>query len=389
MDNNKNNNLDSVTRSYINGEITFQQYEALVEDYHIQSGIIAAASSLSNKLDSNYSSASTSAPIYISSEVEILNQSLQGDFNISSSCSDLSTLTPFSYTSSSKRKERKRTSSNNSLNKYSQQTPVKKKIKTGEKKIKDRFLSMKNIIKDNDNLEEYDLDDDYEDDEFDFDNDNIDDENQLEKNNNNKNEVNDDNDDDDEDDNDDDDEENDEDSDDEFDDARKWQDFDIETLNFDKFIKDHQTSNKKEDDNLKDSFGNNRKKDTNQQIQSSKRRLDNDVVDPVELKAKRRRNRVLPIEIQGLMGEANLAYARGDTNRAIDVCVDVIRYAPKASEPYQLLSLLYSEMGQNDKALRVGLIAAQLNKDPDEWIQLISQALIEGDPDLVLFCYNK
>ena len=48
-------------------------------------------------------------------------------------------------------------------------------------------------------------------------------------------------------------------------------------------------------------------------------------------------------------------------------------------------------MGQNDKSLRVGLIAAQLNKDPEEWIQLIQQAVMycEGDVDLVLFCYNN
>ena len=98
---------------------------------------------------------------------------------------------------------------------------------------------------------------------------------------------------------------------------------------------------------------------------------------------------MLPIEIQGLMGEANLAYARGETNRAIDVCLEVIKYAPKACEPFQLLSLLYSEIGQNDKALRVGLIAAQLNKDPDEWIQLIQQAVIEGNAELVLFCYTN
>ena len=388
MDINKHNNLDSVTRSYINGEITFQQYETIVEDYHIQNGIIAAASSLGNKLEANSSSASTSAPVYLTSEVEILNQSLQSEYNISSSCSDLSTLTPFSYTNSSRRKERKRTSSNNSMIKLSRKTTPAKKIKTGEKKIKDRFLSMKNIIKDTDNLEDQDIDDDYdEDDEFNYDNDNIDDQTNLETNIDKNEKDKDDNEEEDDEENEDSDDSEDS-EDDEFDDARKWQDFDIETLNFDKFIKDHQTSSNK-DDNLKETFDNNKKKDINQHEQSSKRKSGKDSVDPVELKAKRRRNRVLPIEIQGLMGEANLAYARGDTNRAIDVCIDVIRYAPKASEPYQLLSLLYSEMGQNDKALRVGLIAAQLNKDPDEWIQLISQALIEGDPDLVLFCYNK
>lgn len=89
------------------------------------------------------------------------------------------------------------------------------------------------------------------------------------------------------------------------------------------------------------------------------------------------------------MGEANLAYARGDSNKAIDTCLEVIKYAPRASEPYQLLSLLYSEIGQNEKALRVGLIAAQLNKDPDEWVELIQQAVIVGDHELILFCYNN
>jgi hypothetical protein len=50
---------------------------------------------------------------------------------------------------------------------------------------------------------------------------------------------------------------------------------------------------------------------------------------------------------------------------------------------------LYSEIGDNDKALRVGLIAAQLNKDPDEWIQLIHQSIMEGNEEIVLFCYNN
>lgn len=88
------------------------------------------------------------------------------------------------------------------------------------------------------------------------------------------------------------------------------------------------------------------------------------------------------------MGEANLAFARGEKNKAIDICLEVIKNAPNASEPYQLLSLLYSEIGDTEKALKVGLISAQLNKDQDEWIQLIQQALIEGNEELILFCYN-
>jgi tetratricopeptide (TPR) repeat protein len=174
-----------------------------------------------------------------------------------------------------------------------------------------------------------------------------------------------------------------------IDETSNWTDFDIETLNFDKFIKDHQTSFSSPTKGSK--FGNSKRKrgDDEQNSGGQTQSPGGTQNDLGELKAKRRRNRVLPIEIQGLMGEANLNYARGETNKAIDTCLEVIKYAPKASEPYQLLSLLYSEMGQNDKALRVGLIAAQLNKDADEWIGLIQQAVIEGDVELVLFCYNN
>lgn len=35
---------------------------------------------------------------------------------------------------------------------------------------------------------------------------------------------------------------------------------------------------------------------------------------------------MLPIEIQGLMGEANLAFARGETSKAIDICTEVIKH---------------------------------------------------------------
>lgn len=163
-----------------------------------------------------------------------------------------------------------------------------------------------------------------------------------------------------------------------LDETSNWTDFDVETLNFDKFISSRKESKEEDARVEKSSIGKG----------NNKRRRD-ESLDPNELRAKRRRNRALPIEIQGLMGEANLAYARGETNKAIDVCLEVIKYAPKACEPFQLLSLLYSEMGQNEKALRVGLVAAQLNKDPDEWVQLIQQAMIEGDEELVLFCYNN
>ncbi len=45
------------------------------------------------------------------------------------------------------------------------------------------------------------------------------------------------------------------------------------------------------------------------------------------------------------MGEANLRYARGDRETAIKMCMEIIRQDPAAPEPFQTLSTLYEESG--------------------------------------------
>lgn len=55
-------------------------------------------------------------------------------------------------------------------------------------------------------------------------------------------------------------------------------------------------------------------------------------------KEKRRRRR-LPAALQGLMGEANLRYARGEFDEAIKMCMEVIRQFSHSPEPYQVTLL--------------------------------------------------
>ncbi|KAJ8928795.1 hypothetical protein NQ314_018594 [Rhamnusium bicolor] len=45
--------------------------------------------------------------------------------------------------------------------------------------------------------------------------------------------------------------------------------------------------------------------------------------------------------LKGLMGEANLRYARGDLETAKKMCFEVIRQVPDAYEPYLTLSQMY------------------------------------------------
>ena len=51
-----------------------------------------------------------------------------------------------------------------------------------------------------------------------------------------------------------------------------------------------------------------------------------------------------------------MKFARGEQEEAIKMCMEVIRLAPKAPEPYQTLGMIYEEAGNSEKALQVPYI---------------------------------
>ncbi|CAN8009953.1 unnamed protein product, partial [Ixodes pacificus] len=98
----------------------------------------------------------------------------------------------------------------------------------------------------------------------------------------------------------------------------------------------------------------------------------------------------LPKDLQGLMGEANLCFARGDHEDAIKMCMEVIRLVPRAPEPFQTLGMLYEEMGNPAKALQFSLIGAHLSPDDaDEWARLGELSLEQGDVRQATTCYAR
>ncbi|XP_071954105.1 general transcription factor 3C polypeptide 3-like [Antedon mediterranea] len=103
---------------------------------------------------------------------------------------------------------------------------------------------------------------------------------------------------------------------------------------------------------------------------------------------KRHFNR-LPKTLRGLMGEANLCFARGAREDAIKMCLEIIREAPRSYEPYQLLGMMYEDQGDNEKALQFLLIAAHLNpKDTDEWVKLAEMCLEQNSIKQAINCYT-
>lgn len=55
----------------------------------------------------------------------------------------------------------------------------------------------------------------------------------------------------------------------------------------------------------------------------------------------RRETTKLPPHLKGLMGEANLRYARGDIETSKKMCYEVIRQEREAYEPYLTLAQMY------------------------------------------------
>ncbi|XP_063174115.1 general transcription factor 3C polypeptide 3 [Candoia aspera] len=107
------------------------------------------------------------------------------------------------------------------------------------------------------------------------------------------------------------------------------------------------------------------------------------------MKEKRPRSK-LPRALRGLMGEANIRFARGEHEEAILMCMEIIRQAPLAYEPFSTLAMIYEDQGDMEKSLQFELIAAHLNpSDTEEWVRLAEMSLEQDNIKQAVFCYTK
>lgn len=90
-----------------------------------------------------------------------------------------------------------------------------------------------------------------------------------------------------------------------------------------------------------------------------------------------RRRCMLPTALQGLMGEANLCYARSQFDLAEKLCFEIIRQVPLNHEPFLTLAQIHEN--DQEKYMQFSLIAAHLNpSDMDQWIRIAQLALEQG-----------
>ncbi|KAF0289805.1 General transcription factor 3C polypeptide 3 [Amphibalanus amphitrite] len=102
------------------------------------------------------------------------------------------------------------------------------------------------------------------------------------------------------------------------------------------------------------------------------------------------KRRTLPAVLQGMMGEANLRYARGDTEDAETICKEIIRQCPLAPEPFQTMAMMHEERGDHERGLQYSLIAAHLSKpDVDEWLRLARISEAKQSHKQAVVCYTR
>lgn len=88
------------------------------------------------------------------------------------------------------------------------------------------------------------------------------------------------------------------------------------------------------------------------------------------------------------MGEANLCYARGQTELAEKVCLEIIRQVPLAPEPFLTLAQIHES--NPEKCLQFSLIAAHLNPtNSEQWIRVAQSCLEQGNVRQAINCYTK
>lgn len=94
--------------------------------------------------------------------------------------------------------------------------------------------------------------------------------------------------------------------------------------------------------------------------------------------------------LQGLIGEANLRFVRGDIDNAIKMCMEVIRCDARAPEPFQTLSTIYEESGEFEKSVQFAMIGAHLAPpDAEEWERLANMSLELNDLRQAASCLKK
>lgn len=118
--------------------------------------------------------------------------------------------------------------------------------------------------------------------------------------------------------------------------------------------------------------------------------LENDLT-KLKLLKKRKSNAgsKIPPHLKGLMGEANLRFARGEYEMCEKMCFEIVRQAPLSFEPYLTLSQIY-ENQHLEKSMQYLTIASHLKPyDIEQWCRLAQLNIDCSNKQQAITCYTR
>ncbi|KAG2220363.1 hypothetical protein INT45_010749 [Circinella minor] len=95
-------------------------------------------------------------------------------------------------------------------------------------------------------------------------------------------------------------------------------------------------------------------------------------------------------EVKELLGEANLLYISQDYGKAIDFLQNLITKYPNVHQAWNTLGLVHEEMGHQDKALQLRMVAAHMNQsDSLLWKELGVKSINVNANQQAIYCFTK
>ncbi|CAE6475543.1 unnamed protein product [Rhizoctonia solani] len=94
-------------------------------------------------------------------------------------------------------------------------------------------------------------------------------------------------------------------------------------------------------------------------------------------------------EVNHFLGQAHSAYAAGDRETAIKLLQDVIKIEPGVANAWGTLAFCYEDVGDTSRALKLRIMAAHLEGDVDQWVELGLKSREIGSMEQAVYCYRN
>ncbi|CCO35244.1 General transcription factor 3C polypeptide 3 AltName: Full=Transcription factor IIIC 102 kDa subunit [Rhizoctonia solani AG-1 IB] len=94
-------------------------------------------------------------------------------------------------------------------------------------------------------------------------------------------------------------------------------------------------------------------------------------------------------EVHHFLGQAHSAYASGDRETAIKLLQDVIKIEPGVANAWGTLAFCYEDVGDTSRALKLRIMAAHLEGDADQWVELGLKSREIGSMEQAVYCYRN